>query len=695
MHITAARIADWAKTKDAQALLPRLVRRLIHAGSVLHQAAFPSGDSTGLPGWDGELESAHSSAWIQKGKSYWEFSCEASVTTKANKDYKKRTKQTSQKVRAKAILIVITARKWPQKAKWLKERHRAKQWREIRAYDADDLEQWLEQAPAVTLQFAEELGISGPGVESIQKHWRDWAEQSAPFITREALFVDREGRRDQFLEGVQRCLDINQPRPFILKSDSIEEASAFACAALLTHPQFSTTSLVVTQPDGWGYVNQNPALKIVIAAGPEVAWKPARREGLVVIIPHLIGGTSSSLHGRERNDSGANLSIERPAIYEFEKALSSIGLDEAESKRLAGSTGRSWSVFRRHRAVNPAIRKPLWRDMPQASALSTLCLLGGWSAEKSADREVVAQLSGRPYEEIDRDLRHLAFVNDAPVLTIGRILKAKSPLELLDLLGGRITSDELDRFFQMAQTILATPDPQLDLPDKDRHAAQIYGKVRAESALLIETLCDTLVKLAVRGPDVPALAAASIEGRVSTLVRDLLYEADGIRWLSLASQLPDLAEAAPNEFLKAIEISLTKSGAPVKKLLTETDSSALFGRCWHSGLLWALERLAWAPQRLARVSLILARLSPIQIKGNWANSPLASLVDIFRSWFPRTAADIDQRIAVLDTLIANETDVAFDLMDKLVYVGSDHCITYSPTELERRRRWRRIRGYAC
>ena len=672
MHITATRIADWAKTKEAQALLPRLVRRLVHAGGILTQAAFPSGDSTGLPGWDGELKSDHSTAWIPKGKSFWEFSCEANVTAKANEDYKKRTKQTSKKVRDKNTLIVVTGRRWPQKAKWLQAKHRAKQWRKILAYDADDLEQWLEQTPAIALWFAEELGIHGPGVESIEKHWRDWAEQSDPFITREALFADRQDTRDQFLEEVQRCLDINQPRPFIVKADSIEEASAFACAALLTHAQCSVTSLVVTQPDGWGYVDQNPALKVVMAAGPEVAQKPARRNGLIVIIPHLIGGTSSSLHGMEGKDSGANFSIERPAIYEFEKALSLTGLDEAESKRLAVSTGRSWSVFRRHRAVNPAIRKPLWLDMPQASALSTLCLLGGWSAEKSADREVVAQLSGRPYEEIDRDLRHLALVNDAPVLTIGRIWKAKSPLELLDLFGGRITSDELDRFFQMAQTILATPDPQLDLPDKDRHAAQIYGKVRAESALLIETLCDTLVKLAVRGPDVPALAAANIEGHVSTLVRDLLYEADGIRWLSLASQLPDLAEAAPNEFLKAIETSLTRPDAPVTRLLTETGNSVLFGRCWHSGLLWALERLAWAPERLTRVSLILAKLSHIKIKGNWANSPLSSLVDIFRSWFPQTGADIDQRITVLDTLIANEADVAFDLLDRLVHAGPDH-----------------------
>lgn len=674
MQITATQIAEWAKTKKAQAALPRLVRRLVHAAAAATGAAFPAGDSTGLPGWDGELESERGSPWVPKGKSFWEFSCETKVTTKASKDYTKRTLQTPKKIRARATLVVVSARKWSWKTKWLQARSRAKQWKEIRAYDADDLEQWLEQTPAVALQFAEELGLSGPYVESVEKYWADWSQQSHPAITSEALFVDRQGTRDRFLTDLQRRLESGQPEPYTIRADNVDEAAAFACAALLTSPQLRETSLVVTQPSGWGYVEQNPTLKVGLAARPEFAEKPTRRNGLVVIIPYATGDMANYYRGVAGRDSNADLTIERPRIYEFEKALSSIGLDEAESRRLAVSTGRSWSVFRRRCASNPAIRKPAWLDMPQASALSTLCLLGGWSAEKPADREIVAQLSGRPYEEVERAFRHLAQVDDAPVLQIGEVWKARSPLELLDLFGDRITRDELDRFFQIAQSILVMPDPQLDLPDEERHAAQIYGKVRPQSGLLIEALCDTLIKLAVRGQEVPALASASIEERVAAFVRDLLHDADGTRWLSLASLLPDLAEAAPNEFLRAIESSLAKPDAPVTRLLMETSNSGIFGRCWHSGLLWALERLAWAPERLARVSLILARLSRIKIKGNWANTPLASLVDIYRAWYPQTAAGVKQRIAALDTLIAKEPDVAFELLDNLVQIGPDSAL---------------------
>lgn len=671
MHITATQIADWARTKEAQAALPRLVRRLIQATVTSIQASFPSGDATGLPGWDGELQSEQGSPWVPKGKSFWEFSCDAQVTTKANSDYNKRTNQTTKKIRAKATLVVVSARRWTRKAEWLKAKQRANKWVDVRAHDADDIEQWLEQMPAVALQFAEELGVIGHGVESVVKHWEDWSQQSNPSITSDALFIDRQNTRDRFLADLQKRLEAGQPEPYTIRADSVDEAAAFACAALLARPQLSVTSLVVTQPNGWRYVEQNPALKVVLAARPEFAEKPTRRKGLVVIIPYAAGDMAGHYRGMAGRDSNAELTVERPRIYEFEKALTSIGLDEADSKRLAVGTGRSWSVFRRRYATNPTIRRPAWLDVPQATALSTLCLLGGWSAEKPADQDIVAQLAGRSYEDIERDLRYLAQLDDAPILQIGEVWKARSPLELLDLFGERITRDELDRFFKIVQSILVMPDPQLDLPDEERHAAQIYGKVRPQSGLLIEALCDTLIRLAARGPQVPALASANIEGRISALVSNLLDDADGTRWLSLSSLLPDLAEAAPDAFMRAVEVSLTKSDAPLTRLLTETSNSGILGRCWHSGLLWALERLAWAPERLARVSLILARLSHIKIKGNWANSPKESLVDIFRSWYPQTAADLDQRIAVLHTLIAKEPDAAFDLLDALVNIGPD------------------------
>jgi hypothetical protein len=400
-----------------------------------------------------------------------------------------------------------------------------------------------------------------------------------------------------------------------------------------------------------------------VVASPEFARNPTLRAGLVVIVSHAAGDLTSRPQGSE-------IILDRPNIYDFEKALIAMGLEESDARRYALGTGRSWTVLRRQLSTNLAIRRPGWLDTAPTDSLAVLCMLGSWNASKDADRQVVARLAGRAYEYVEQDLLQLAQLDDAPLLSIGAVWKAKSPLELLNLFGDRITRSQLERFFLIAQEMLSTPDPQLELPDDQRYAAAVYGKVHLYSGRLFKSICDALVKLAVRGSEQPGLQALGIEGRVELLVHNLLDNASASRWLSLASYLPALAEAAPRVFLSEVEKSLKQADAPVTSLLTESRTSGISGRCWHSGLLWALETLAWAPQQLARVALILAQLSHIQIEGNWGNTPGQSLFGLFRSWLPQTAAGLADRIKVLDLLIQKDPDVAFSLMQDLK--ASDH-----------------------
>jgi hypothetical protein len=622
MLVTATRIAEWAGTREAQASLPRLIRRLVCRQASITQVAIPAGDSVNTPGWDGEVVCEHGSPWVPKGQSYWEWSVESGATNKSNRDYAKRTKQTPQSTRATSTLIVVSARKWGTKKKWRAEKQAAGDWADVRAYDADDLEHWLEECPAVALQFAEELGITGPGVESVARYWETWSQQSDPPLSAEAVFTDREAARGALLAEVRDRAQSDQPALYVVKADSAEEAAAFACAAVLGEGDLAGDTVVVTDHNGWRFVEANQSIKVAIAASPEIAKAPARRKGLVTIIPYPAGYATGAAAGRH---PAANLTLPRPRIQEYEKALTRIGLDEADTRRLAATTGRSWAVFRRRRSTNPAIQNPAWLTEAQSAALATVCLLGAWSADKAEDRDIVARVSGRTYEEMERDLLHLAGLNDAPVLKLGAVWKAKSPLELFDLYAGRITRQEIDRFFGVARDVLLPSDPALELPDDQRWMAQVYGKSRLQSDLLIRALCDNLAKLAVRGPEISALAAIGIGGRVAAFVRELLKDADDMRWLSLSSLLSPLAEAAPNEFLSAIEASLALPNAPVARLFTET-TTGITGRCWYAGLLWALEALAWAPERMPRVAIILATLTRSHVKSTWANSPRESLL---------------------------------------------------------------------
>jgi hypothetical protein len=671
VRITAGDIKRWADTAGARGDLPLFLRRLVMRAGTITEIAIPAGDSVTRPGWDGWVVSKEGDAWVPAGRSCWECSVEKSATGKANRDYNGRTGDTPEEVRRDTVYCELTARHWQNKVAWAADKRAENKWRDVRAYDADDLELWLEYYPAVALAFAEHIGLSGGGVETLSRYWQDWASQSNPPITAQPFFADRTDAKAKLVADLRERIGRKDTGVYALRADSAAEAIAFVCAVLLDDaPELADLALVVTDEAGWRFVETNVNLRLAIAARPEIAQRATAN--VLAIVPVAAGDLASGFAG-SRGD-GFQLELSRPSIYAFRDALIEIGVEEADARRIAASTGRSWSVFRRRLASNPCLRRPAWLGMPEADALATVCLLGSWHGGKEADRAIVAKLAGAPYETVERKLRELAQVDDAPILAIGKVWRAKAPLELLDLYAERITSDQLDRFFEMVEALLVKPDPRLELEPDKRWMADVYGKVRDESGRVFESVCDSLVKLAVRGPAYAGLAA-----RVASLVERLLGEADATRWLSLASHLRPLAEAAPEAFLRAIDTSLAQPEPPLARLFEDGVASEhpLTGGNWqYAGLLWALEILAWSPRGMSRVAPILARLSHYPLPDNWGNRPANSLLDIFRSWCPQTAANLDQRLAVLDKLIAVEPDIAFKLMDRLLPRGMD---TASPS----------------
>jgi len=670
LKISAKDIERWADTREAQGELPRLIRRLALQAGTVTEIAFPAGASVSRPGWDGLLLSKDGDPWVPAGRSAWEVSIERGVTTKANRVYKQRTQEIDREARQQSTFIAVTARHWENKAKWQSEKRTQGNWKDVRAYDSDDLETWLEASPAIALAFTEEIGLAGFGMESLGRHWQSWAAQCESAISPSAFFADRKEAKDRLVTDLRKRIRGRPSGAYAIRADSAAEAAAFVCAALLEAADLSDRAIVVTGEAGWQFVERNSRLWVVVAARPEIAQRPA--ENVLTIVPVAAGDLASGYGGRDGD--GFQLELSRPSVYAFRDALIEIGVEESDARRLALATGRSWSVYRRRRATNLAIRSPEWLGLPEADALATLCLLGAWHGEKPADQAIVEQLTRESYEAVERNLRKLSRVDDAPVISIGKVWRAKAPLELLDLFADRITAAEFDRFFEIVEALLVEPDPILELEPDKRWMAQVYGKVREESGLLFRSVLDALVKLAVRGRDYEGLATLDVDLRVERLVDRLLQDADATRWLSLASHLSPLAEAAPSAFLSAIEASLGRPDTPVLRLFGESASAdtPLGGGTWYyADLLWALESLAWSPRWIPRVALLLARMSHVQLPDNWSNRPLNSLLGIFRSWMPQTAAALDQRIAVLDKLISCEPDIAFQLLDRLLHRGPD------------------------
>ncbi|NKB16595.1 MAG: hypothetical protein HC774_06630 [Sphingomonadales bacterium] len=380
-----------------------------------------------------------------------------------------------QEARRERTYVAVTARRWPSKTKWAAGKRGRNEWQDVVAYDADDLEHWLEQAPAVALAFAEELGLSGPGVTSLAAYFSAWSSQSKPGISPEALLTERTAQKERILQKCMEWDSASTSSAIPIKGDSVEEAVAFTAATLLENQVLTQRTVVVTDKAGWQFVAKNPNILFAIAARPECADAPPDRAGLLVIIPYATGDMKRQFKGTAGRIDDDDIVLDRISHHEFDQALKELGVEENDARRLSGLCGRSWSVFRRQHATNPAIRSPAWLDHPNASVLSLLCLVGSWSSAKDADRDALSQIAGRSYESIERDLLSLEQLDDSPIIHIGTVWKAKSPLELMALFAGRISEPELDRFCEQVGRILSKPDPIADLPSEERTMAGFRG----------------------------------------------------------------------------------------------------------------------------------------------------------------------------------------------------------------------------
>jgi hypothetical protein len=169
-HLAAAsELERWADTRSAQADLPILVRRLVRAeNDQVQRVEMRGGDGVGLTGYDGFVEATRSTPFVPDGLSVWEMGVGGDPERKAQSDYRTRTKNPNGVDRASTTFVFVTPRRWEKKKDWEQRRRDEGIWRDVRALDADDIEQALEASPAVQIWLSELLGMDPFGATSIE-----------------------------------------------------------------------------------------------------------------------------------------------------------------------------------------------------------------------------------------------------------------------------------------------------------------------------------------------------------------------------------------------------------------------------------------------------------------------------------------------------------------------------------------------
>jgi len=454
----------------------------------------------------------------------------------------------------------------------------------------------------------------------------------------------------------------NSPdKPIIIAADSVEEALAFLSQLFgegvdKELASFRDRVLVFDKPGVLPRLGQGAQNFVPVVHNRETERELApfvKSMHCIVIYP--------------RNAANAEPDIVlRPLDYEpFRIALEEMKKGGDEISHLSIASGRSLTVLRRRLSNVPAIRTPDWaKDHNKAVSLVPFLFVGAWNSKNDTDKEGLLLLAGeQSYSRLEKDCQHLVQLNDPPMWSIGAYRGVISKIDLLHAIAGVITEEDLKRYFSIARMVLGEDDPALDVPESERWAAAIRGKVRDFSRVFREGISETLVLLAVHGNHLfKARLGMDIELEAAAVVHELLRAPLMTRVLEANDQdLPTYAEAVPYEFLSLIEKDLETKNPAVLGLLRPVDSGTFGIRPSRTGLLWALEVLAWNPATLQRTARILARLAMVEISDNWVNTPMNSLESIFRSWMPQTAANHEVRVSVLKSLVADFPTVAWGI----------------------------------
>ena len=137
---------------------------------------------------------------------------------------------------------------------------------------------------------------------------------------------------------------------------------------------------------------------------------------------------------------------------------------------------------------------------------------------------------------------------------------------------------------------------------------------RIYSARLRDSIADTVAFLAGYAGtlelDDGRTGARHASDLVDAVTKTMTADRSGRSWQSAADVLPLLAEASPDVFLSAAEISAKGDSPPLRAMFMDADAATNFGMSSpHIPLVEALQVLCWHEPYLGRATAVLARLA--------------------------------------------------------------------------------------
>lgn len=308
-----------------------------------------------------------------------------------------------------------------------------------------------------------------------------------------------------------------------------------------------------------------------------------------------------------------------------------------------------------------------------ATDIAISMLVGSWDESKGDDISALEFITNEKYSDWILKIRQIEASDNSPLVHDSGVWLVRDRAYLWGCFSSRLYKDHLDKFKEISIKILSTVDPKFDLEPEKRFCASIYGKILPHSPSIRNGLAEGLALISTEKESLVNCSSNYGEYIANAVVKEVFDSSNWMLWASTQDIQPLMAEAAPNEFLDAVESAVIHEVKPFNILFSQEGVGGIAGTNYMTGLLWGLESLAWSPLYLTRCVVLLGEMDSYDPGGNWANRPGNSISDILLPWRPHTTASFERRLASLKALEREFPTTAWKVLLNLL--PSNHGMT--------------------
>ncbi|SMC81814.1 ATP-binding protein [Papillibacter cinnamivorans] len=286
-------------------------------------------------------------------------------------------------------------------------------------------------------------------------------------------------------------------------------------------------------------------------------------------------------------------------------------------------------------------------------------ILGAWDENNNNDIKLIEEITQETYQNWIQPIRDIRSLENTSIQFSNGVWKIKNRSDILKQEGNKIYDSYFEIIKEQIIKVLTTINPRYNLEQNQRFMAEIYNKKPIYSHEITHGLSEFLAILGNKPEYFTSCTRTKINNYASIIIREILKIKDWKIWATLSENLSLLAEAAPEVFLRSIEMNLKHDNNPIQKFLNEGEIG-VFEYKYGPSLFYALSLIACNSDYFTSSCQNLFSLAA------YSEKALSTLTGILLPWFPQTSAVLSRRKSIIGTLQRENNELGWKLIISLL-----------------------------